>query len=209
MSRIDCDCPPAAALSSVSANSCGISLGKIGKIIIQQLDDTGNLFENATNGIELESSWSALPDALDSTKVVVTPILEEVVFNEPETLEDSENLDGAPIAVAEGTTLVTAMIRNPAPADVAALRDAECFENLTVYFVDNNGNFLARQIGSDHVGIKISRETFLVKSPSRDAARVSKFRTMIQFHLPAEWFDTVAKIAPEAGFDPLTEIVAS
>lgn len=209
---IDCNCPENESLETVPYNPCLQIFGKDGRWAFQRLDDAGNVFDgsNATtpNGIESETSWTALPDAVDDTKVVITPILEDVNFPEPDTLDDSENLDGAPIRVGQGPQEVTAIIRNPTPAQLAALQQLSCESGtLTFYRVDSNGRFGARKIDVDkHAGIKISPQTLIVKDPSKGGGRVDQAKTMISFFLPAGWYKSFDVVQPEAGFDPLTEI---
>lgn len=211
MTLLDCSCPIPAAIPTVPFDPCKDVFGKDGRWVFQRLDDSGNVFVDNINGIEQESSWTALTDAVDDTKVVVTPILEEATFAEPAILEDSENLDGAPIVIGSGPQIVTAIIRNITPAQMSALQALGCEPNITLYRVDANGRIMARIVAEtpSYAGIKISPNTFIVRDPSRGGARVDQPKAMIQFALPAGWFKTTAVISPEAGFDPLTEIKPS
>ena len=204
---IDCQCPEAAALDTIPYNPCANVIGKIGRMVFQRTDDANNTFVDGVNDITLEASWSALPDAADGTKVVVTPVLEDVNFNEPDILEDSENLDGAPIAVASGAQLVTAMFRNPTAAQLAALRKLKCSTELSVYFIGSNNKIGARLIGgTDHAGVKISVNTFIMREPSKAGTKADEFKAMIQFYLPEGWFDSFDIVVPEDGFTPIDEI---
>jgi len=206
---LDCNCPTKTALDTVEYNPCFEQFGKDGRWAFQRLDDAGNAFVDAVNGIEEEASWTPLPDAVDDTKVVITPLLEEVTFNEPAKLEDSENLDGAAIVVGSGPQLVTAVVRNMTPDQMKALKALGCEVNLTLYRIDNNGKIMAREITdtpATYGGIKISPNTFIVLDPTRGGARVDQLKATIQFYLPANWYDTTKVIIPEAGFDPLTDI---
>lgn len=211
MTLLDCNCPIPTAITTVPYNPCKDIFGKDGRWILQRLDDAGNAFVDAVNGIEEESSWTDLPDATDDTKVVITPLLEEVTFAEPAILEDSENLDGAPNVIGSGPQTVTAIVRNPTPAQLTALKSLGCESNLTFYRIDSSGRIMARTVSAtpSYAGIKISPNTFIVRDPSRGGTRVDQPKAMIQFVLPAGWFDTTAVITPEAGFDPLTQILPS
>lgn len=206
---LDYTCP-LAALNTVAYNACRVLFGKDARFIFQRLDDANNVFANGVNGIELEASWTAPPDAADDTKTVVSPILEDVQWPEPDMLTDGENPDGAEIVVGSGPQHVTAVIRNPTKEEKIALRALAQEANLTVYRVDNNGNFGCRVVGSDHYGIKISTQTFAAKGPFKaGSSRGDQSKMMIQFALPENWFDTFAVVAPASTFDPLTEIVPS
>ena len=184
---------------------------KDGKWIFQKLDYANNKFVDGSNGIELATSWDPLPDAVDSTKVVITPPLEEVDIPEPGILEDSENLDGAPFRVASEPQTFSAIVRLPTPAQYDAIKNLACEKNLTVYRVDNNGKFGVRQLASgEYAGIKISPGTFNVTSPFKSGnTRVDQLKLRITFSVADGWYSNFAVISPETGFDPLTEIVPS
>jgi len=204
---IECQTCPVTSLPTIAYNACRLIFGKDAKFIFQRLDDANNSFLTASNGIQLEASWSAPPSAGDGTHVTITPTLEDVNWPEPDKLESGENLDGAPINVGPGPQLVTAIIRNPTVAEKVALDAISCEQALTVYRVDNKGNFGCRLIGADHAGIKVSANTFSVKGPFKDGSgRVDQNKLMIEFYLPADWFNSFAKVVPASGFDPLNEI---
>ena len=207
---IDCDCAGDVVLETVVPDECQDPFGKDARFIFQKLDDANNLFVNGTNGIEEESSWDGLADATDNTKIVVTPILEDVEFASAAVLEDSENLDGAPNAVGPGPQLVTAMIRNPTSAQFDALSSLSCQKGvLTLYRLNNNGKIGARGVGADRAGIKISRNTFIVLPPIKGTTRADQEKLPIQFYLPADWYKTFVVVTPEDGFDTLNEIKPS
>lgn len=200
----DCNCDGDQTLETIPFNVCTPTWVKDARFIFQVLDDDNNEFVTGVNGIEEETSWTALPDAANDTKVVITPELEKVNFTEPDDLDDSENFDGAPIVVGEGPQLVTAIIRTPSPAQYSALKNLACAKNLTVYRVDNRGKIMARKIGATgHAGIKISPRTFRAKSPSKGENLVDQEMMMIKFFLPDGWFGTRDILRPEEGFDPL------
>lgn len=207
---LNTDCPKT-VLDTIDYKPCVPVFGKDTVFIFQAYDDANNTFVDGVNGIETESSWTALPDAVDDTKVVITPRLEEVNFNDSDDLDDSENEDGAPFAVGSGPQQVTAMIRNPSAAQYSALKSLmDDYRDISLYRVDNNGKIGSRLIGSaDHAGIRISRNTFRVKNPTKGPGRVDMTKVMIQFYLPDGWFSSFDVTTPATGFDPLTEIKPS
>lgn len=213
MSKLNCDCESNSEIDTIPYDPCVNIFGKDGRWLFQRLDDTNNAFVNGVNGIEEESSWTALPDATNDTKVTVSPLLEDVTFNEPDVLEDSENLDGAPNAIASGAQLVTAMVRNPTPEQYEALKSLECESTLTFYRIDANGKFGARKIVDSpetHVGLKISPNTFIIRDPSRGGTKTDvPYKLMIQFYLAEGWFGSFDVVKSEDGFDPITEIKPS
>jgi hypothetical protein len=200
-------CPTPSSLTTIAYNACRLLFGKDTRFFFQRLDDSANKFLTASNGIELKASWDTFTAASDTTKYIVSPLLEEVDFPEPEALEDSENEDGAPIYVGSGPQKVTAIVRNPTAAEKTNLRKLAEEQNLTVVRCDNKGNFGCRLIGSDHAGIKISSGTFGVKGAYKTGtSRTDQNKLKIEFYLPEDWFDGFAVVAPASGFDPLTEI---
>jgi len=206
---LDCDECPKPAIDTVPFDACRLLLGKDAKFVFQRLDDANNTFLNASNGIELKTSWDPLPTAIGGTKVSITPFLEDVNFNEQDTVEDGENFDGAANVVAVGPQLVTAIIRNPTPEEMDALETLFCEQGtISFYRLLANGNIGARKLTgtSDHAGIAISRNTFVVKDPSKGGTIADANKLMLQFQLPAGWFRDFEMVTPEAGFNPLADI---
>lgn len=207
-----CPCP-ITAFTTVPYDQCAFIFDKDARWAFQRLDDTNNEFVSGVNGIELAASWSAQPDASDSTKVVVTPFLEDVTFGEEDTLEDGENFDGAANTVAPGPQPVTAMVRNPRADEKSALSAMSCEPGtLTFYRFFADSQIGARLISTSpdtHAGIKISRKTFLVKDPSRGGAKVDQNKMQIQFQLAAGWFDAFSLTTPETGFVPYEDVKPS
>lgn len=202
-----CNCPKD-SLDSLPFDPCRLLLGKDAKFVFQRLDDVNNDFNDATNGIALESSWTALPDASNDTKTVLTPLLEDVIFSPQDKLEDGENFDGAPNVVAIGPQLVTATIRNPTTAEKKALEQLSCEQGtVTFYRFFANQNIGARNIGTGiRAGIPISRNTFAIKDPEKAGSLTDANKLMIEFQLAAGWFNDFELITPEATFNPLEDV---
>lgn len=207
----DCECP-STVLDTIPYNPCKNVLGKVKRVFFQVVE-TGNDFVDGVNGIELEASWTGLPDAVDSTKVTVTPPLKEVTFAEPDIIEGSENFDGAPTADASGPQLVTFVIENPDEDQVAAIDSLLCKQdnNLGVLFVDRNGKMRANKVDDTptYSFIPVSEGTFIGKAPSRDPAFGSKYQYMVQFYLDGDWYKNSKVITPEAGFNPANDVKPS
>jgi len=198
-----CACPAPAALTTITDTlNCDIP-GKIAKFIIQR-----NLASNDFPTIELEASWAGLPDAADDTKVVISPFVENFVFPDADLLKEGENFDGAENVVATAPQTLTTMIRNISNVQYASLRDLMCERDLAVYFIDDDNKFFVREVSSSvHNGFKISPQTFGVSDPAREGGKVDQFKCKVEFTLPGGWFVDAVKVAPEADFFPLSEIV--
>lgn len=209
-----CACTAPTELTTIpgGANSC--IPGKFAKFIFQRRSEANNFIgpgatPPGSNPINEEASWTGLPSANDDSKVVITPFLEEVEFSEQDVLEDGENFDGAPNAIDTAPTLVTATIRNIGNTQFDAIKALQCERDLVVYMIDARSNFWVREIATEvHNGFTISPDTFVMKDPSRGPGKVDQFKAMFQFYIASSWYSEAVKIIPEAGFDPLNEIVA-
>lgn len=169
--------------------------------------DTGNDFINGTNGIEESTSWAGLLDASDDTKMSMIKNIKEIIFNPTEVLEGSENFDGAPTADEAGPQLVTVVLEEPTPEQVALINTLKCASrdgSLTVIFVDRRGKFHANEVSdtpATYSGILISQGTFQGKTPDKGAELGNKFQYMFQFYLPEEWYLKSRVVAPDTGFN--------
>lgn len=198
----NCDLPT--ALETITYDACVEFMNKVGRVGFQRTDNTGNLFASETNGIELESSWTALPDADDDTKVVVSDPVEDFVFTAGDIITNAQNEDGADIVTAVGPSTINFFVRTT-PANFANLKKLEIEPKLSVYLF-NNKKIGAKAIDTDHVGIPISRRTFAVKDPAKDGSQGDEFRAEVQFQLAEGWYSEFAVVLAETGFNPFTDI---
>ncbi len=204
-----CTCPLPAAIETVEYNPCVNLLGKMGRFAFQVTDDASNAFVDAVNGIELEASWTPLPDALDVTKVAITPLLENVVFGDQSILEDSENLDGAPVTTGVGPQVVTFEMRNLTKEQLSALKALSCQPSVSVYGFDNISKILAREIAdtpATYAGLKISPGTLIFKDPQKGGTLADQSKVMGQFQLAYGWADAAEVVSAETGFNPVEDV---
>lgn len=206
---IDVNCENPAALETIEYNPCVELLGKVARFAFGRVDEANNTFVNGTNGIEEETAWDAYMSASDDSKIVVSPKLEDVVFNEPDIIEDGENIDGAPFAIATNAQLVTAYIRNISASQLASLKKLKNEGELGVFFIGRNRKIGAKLISESpdtHGAIPISPDTFQIKDPAKEGTKAGQFRAMLQFYLPEGWYMDFQVVAAETGFIPHTEI---
>lgn len=206
-----CECPAGVLDTITDPDGCKIGKKpKVARMVFQVIDST-NVFVNGTNGIEEAASWTGLADAVDSTKIVTTPYLTEVTFAETEPIEGTENLDGATTADGVAAQMVSAIIENANPDNVAAINDLGCAGNLGVYFVYNDNSIQSNIIADTpvtHQAIMISPETFSGSAPSREGTGPSpRWQYKFQFKLNAEWFETSDFTSAEAGFSYKTDLL--
>jgi hypothetical protein len=208
---LDCLCPDG-VLNTVTNDNCKEyrGLGKGAKIFFQKVENT-NAFVDGVNGIDLAASWATLPGAVDNTKVVVTPLLSTLAFEEVEVVDGVENFDGATTKSGVRPQRVVATITDPKPEHVAALDSIACNTNVGVYFVTSNDKILGNETTDTpqtFLPIKISQETYIGKTPTRTEEFGAQFIYQIEFQIPADWYSTSQVAEPESGFSYLTDVVA-
>jgi hypothetical protein len=207
---LDCICPDG-VLSTVSSDACKPykGLGKVAKIFFQKAVDS-NAFVDAVNGIELAASWTALPDAVNDTKVVVTPLLSTVAFEEVEVVDGAENFDGATEKTGVRPQRVVATITDAKPEHVAALDSIFCNSNVGVYFVFASDRIVGNETvdtPQTFLPIKVSPGTYIGKTPTRTEEFGAQFIYQIEFQIPADWYSSSNVVDPESGFSYITDVV--
>lgn len=137
---LSCNCPLGTALPDIPNMECKESLGQIQKIIIQRLYKTAGE-RNTIADPTTKASWTTLLSAEDSTKVVVTPTVEN-----PENTPGAKRTTGGGNASVGGIekvigrepTTFTGALNEIPQAIAAALKKLSC-ENIAVAFVDEFG----------------------------------------------------------------------
>ena len=204
---LNCSCPPATALTEIPAVTCDVNMGQIVRVAFQRAQASAP-FVNAVNGIEEKASWDTFIAAADGTKIVITG---DSVANPVIEAGDAVTQGGGDNSTAYGKTLVTD--KNPSSFSVefqglsseaaAAMKELACEKDLTVYFINNNGQIIASADASDHEGFRVEA-TFV---GDRNNAGYGAFDThALSFQLPSGWDDSLAIVEPEAGFDPRYDI---
>src|SRR5688572_8815374 len=138
---MECNCPLPVALVTVPNVACPQKIGQIQKFIFQR---KGHVFDVAAtptpNPITALASWTPLLSAVDETKVVITPWLQNVVIPAPEAVTkgggDNSTLNGRELVVGETNPVVTGEMRNVPGNVIAALKGLTCYadiEDLVMY----------------------------------------------------------------------------
>lgn len=207
----DCVCPPGVYSTIVSDECKQNRLPKFARVWFQKVE-TSNNFVNGVNGIEEATSFTGLTAAVDSTKLVVTPYLNDINFGETDAIESDENFDGATTKSAVSPQTVVITIKDPNPSQVKAMNSLFCSDDgsLGVFFVTSNGNVVCNLVSETpdtHSGISISPETLIGSAPSREGALGSSFMYKITFSLAANWYENSDTVKNEVGFNYLTDVV--
>lgn len=145
---ITCKCPADASLTTIPAVSCSENFGQIQKIIFQRLQGTGgekNGFD-AEAPITKKASWTPLLSASDSTKVVISPIVQAPTSEPGDAITYGGGNDtpgGVELIIGRNPTTFEGVFRMIPQSVIKAMKSLQCessAENLGVYLVDENGN---------------------------------------------------------------------
>lgn len=210
---ITCQCPAAAALTTIPAQGCAESFGQIQKVAFQRLTTAGakNSFTSSAD-IKLKASWTALMSAADSTKVVVSPYIQAptVEAGAARTFGGgNETLGGVEMIIGREPTPFTGVIRAVSQSVIKAIKALQCeaiADNLGVYLFDENGNICAlkdQTTATTFYPIPI-RALFVgdksfggLEAPDSNA---------IQWSFLPNYSDDLAIVSP-TDFNPLTDLV--
>lgn len=142
-------CPAAAALTTITAESCAKRLGQVQKIIFQRLmnGSTKNSIADGTSSGQagLLATWTALKAATDSTKIVVSPFVEAPATDGGDAITTgggNDSLNGVERVIGSNPVNFSCRLNNKAQAIIADMKKLMCEalgNNLGVYLVNENG----------------------------------------------------------------------
>jgi hypothetical protein len=148
---MDCICPRPAALQTVLRVTCPENLGQIQRVAI--LRAGGFLFDPdaiapGPYDIRVLASWTPLLIAADSTKVVITPYLDDFKIPEAQAITkgggDNTTVDGVERVLGAGPITVTGIFNGVPAAILGQIRDLSCEAALEVYLFNQYGRIVAR-----------------------------------------------------------------
>lgn len=209
-----CQCPAAAAITTIPAVSCPENFGQIQKVAFQRLrkaDGTRNSF-TATAAIGLKASWTALLAAADGSKVVVSPYINAPADSGGDarmTSGGNDDLGGIPEVLGGNPVQFDGSLRSIPQATIKIMKQLMCEANagnLGVYLFDENGKIQALQdqtTATTYYPIPI-RALFIgsLIHGNFDA----KDSNAISWQYPDNYSDDLAIVAP-TDFNPLTDLV--
>jgi hypothetical protein len=207
-------CPAPAALEVIPPQSCGVRFEQVVKIIFQRKQATSSF---DANSILEQATWTPLLTANDSTRVVLSPYINNPIIPPGEALteggNDNTTIGGVSRLLGEGFQQATFELRN-AGVDVRnAIRSITSetalvpgFTNIWVYLVNRFGEIICKSDGS---GIEIFN--FFVGGPGTEGFNRDNMQ-MGKFDLKPGWDEGVVVFKPN--FDilslsaPTAELVA-
>jgi hypothetical protein len=213
-----CQCPAAAAISTIPVVNCPENFGQIQKVAFQRLrqaDGTVNKFTTAAS-ILLKASWTALLAAANGTKIVVSPYINAPADSGGDarmTSGGNDDLGGVAEVLGGNPVQFDGSLRSIPQSVIKTMKELQCEANagnLGVFLFDENGkieclqetipgttptvNYLPIPIRALFIGSKIHGNF--------DA----KDSNAISWQYPDNYSDDLVIVAP-TDFNPLTDLV--
>lgn len=140
------NCPPSTAIETTPTPNCKQNWGRTSKFLFQRVADSGtdNAIVIATTNPNVLATWTALKTAADSTKVSVSPFVQN-----PETTPGTkrtygggnQTLYGIPIVIGSEPTEVTAEIHYERQDVIESLKKLMNEDgNIGVFLVNESGH---------------------------------------------------------------------
>ena len=214
MSSIKIICPPATEIEDLAALTCYEDFGQIQKMAFQrQYASAGvkNSFIEATNSILVKASWDAFIAAADSTKLQMTPYVEN-----PTTTPGTARTTGGGNATIGGTNKVigTESTTNEYYLNaynqgiVKSLKTYMSEPSLGVFLFNEHGQIGAiaddRDTPTAYYPVPIAPRTMFV-GDKLFAGLEEEDRNMLSFEYLANWSDNFVILNP-TDFNPITDL---
>lgn len=208
-----CQCPAAAALTTIPKVTCPENFGQIQKVAFQRLtkaDGTKNSF-TSTASILLLASWTALLAATDGSKVVVSPYINAPADSGGDARKTSggnDDLGGIAEVLGGNPVVFDGQLRSVPQSVIKAMKELQCEANagnLGVFLFDENGKIEAVQdptVATTYYPIPI-RGLFIGSKIHGNFD--AKDMNPIQWEYPDNYSDNLAIVAP-TDFNPLTDL---
>lgn len=208
-----CQCPAAAAITTIPKVTCPENFGQIQKVAFQRLvkaDGTKNSF-TSTAAIGLKASWTALLAATDGGKIVVSPYINAPADSGGDARKTSggnDDLGGIAEVLGGNPVVFDGQLRSVPQSVIKAMKELQCEANagnLGVYLFDENGKIEAIQ--------DETTQTTYYPIPIRGLFIGSKIHgnfdakdmNPIQWEYPDNYSDNLAIVTP-TDFNPLTDL---
>lgn len=195
-------CPAPVALDVIPNQSCGVRFEQITKLVFQRKQSPSS-FDAST--ILEQATWSALLTAGDSTRVVLSPYINNPIIPPGEALteggNDNTTIGGVSRLLGEGFQQATFELRNAGVDVRKAIRSITSetalvpgFTNIWVYMINRFGEIIAKADGS---GIDIYN--FFVGGPGTEGFNRDNMQ-MGKFDLKPGWDEDVTVFKPNFDF---------
>ena len=211
-----CQCPAAAAITTIPNVTCPENFGQIQKVAFQRLrkaDGTRNSFSE-TASILLKASWTAQLSAADGGKIVISPYINAPADSGGDarmTSGGNDDLGGVAQVLGGNPVQFDGQMRSVPQSVIKAMKALQCeanVGNLGVFLFDENGKIEAIKDGiNDDQYYPIPIRGLFIGSKihgNYDA----KDSNAISWQYPDNYSDDLVIITP-TDFNPLTDLIPS
>lgn len=210
-----CQCPAAAAITTIPNVTCPENFGQIQKVAFQRLnkaDGTRNSFTSSAS-ILLKASWTALLAAADGSKVVVSPYINAPADSGGDarmTSGGNDDLGGIAEVLGGNPVQFDGQLRSVPQAVIKVMKELQCEANagnLGVFLFDENGKIEAIQGETSGTYYPIPIRGLFIGSKIHGNFD-AKDMNAIQWQYPDNYSDDLVIVTP-TDFNPLTDLVPS
>ena len=208
-----CQCPAAAAITTIPVVTCPENFGQIQKVAFQRLkkaDGTKNSFTSSAS-ILLKASWTALLAAADGSKIVVSPYINAPADSGGDarrTGGGNDDLGGISQVLGGNPVQFDGSLRSVPQSVIKVMKELQCEAaagNLGVFLFDENGKIEAIQdatTATTYYPIPI-RSLFIGSKIHGNFD--AKDSNAISWLYPDNYSDQLAIVTP-TDFNPLTDL---
>lgn len=200
-------CPPPTALTTVPAQACPEKFDQIVRFGFQRIQSAASF---TTTTLLAQATWTPLLTATDSTKIILSPLIPNVVIPVGEVLKEGGNdnttINGIPRLAGRSFAAVTAQLQNVEAAVRTALRKLASesalqpgFTNLWMYMFNRFGQIITDVSSTNCPGIPVYN--VYVGDVGSEGLNKENIAN-ISFDFAPGWSDTVKIFTPS--FNPLT-----
>lgn len=212
---LSCACPAAAALPNIPKFECSEGFGQIQKIAFQRVYNgtEKNCFIVTDNDIKVLASWTSFLTANDSSKIVISPFVENPTQDGGDARTyggGNDTLGGVSKIIGSEPTTLTVQLRDVPQSIIKELKKLMCEAqngNLGVYLFDDNGRIEAikykpASVNSDAY-FPIPIRALFVGDKIHGGLENPDSNTM-SFQFDPNYSDDLSIVTPN--FNPLTEL---
>ena len=209
-----CQCPAAAAITTIPAVTCPENFGQIQKVAFQRLrkaDGTKNSFTNAA-AITALASWTALLAAADGSKIVVSPYINAPADSGGDarrTGGGNDDLGGIAQVLGGNPVQFDGSLRSVPQSVIKTMKELMCEAqagNLGVFLFDENGKIEAiKDANTATTFYPIPIRSLFIGSKIHGNFD-AKDSNAISWLYPDNYSDQLAIVTP-ADFNPLTDLI--
>lgn len=209
---LTCQCPAAAALTTIPNVTCPENFGQIQKIAFQRLrkaDGTKNQFTSDTD-ITALANWTAKLAAADGSKIVVSPYVNAPADSGGDARRTSggnDDLGGMSEVLGGNPVQFDGQFRSIPQSVIKVLKELQCEANagnLGVFLFDENGKIEAIKDGNNIYSPIPIRSLFIGSKIHGNFD--AKDSNAISWMYPDNYSDNLAIVTPD-DFNPLTDLI--